>query len=63
MSETYFSCDTVGRELWLGVDHLIFDPGGGGVQIPPKKIIEHVLLVKQKYHAEFLRRIKNIGQP
>ena len=29
----------------LGVDHLIFD-GGGGVQIPPKNI-EHMFLVKK----------------
>ena len=31
----------------LGVDHLIFDGGGGGVvEIPPKNI-EHMLLVKK----------------
>ena len=42
----------------LGVDHLIFD--GGIVEIP-KKYIEHVLLVKKKYLAEFLRRKKISG--
>ena len=42
----------------LGVDHLIFDGGGGGCA-NPKKNIEHMFLVKKKFPAEFLRRKKN----
>ena len=45
----------------LGLDHFIFDgEGGGGCGNPPNNI-EHVLLVKKKYHAEFLRREKITG--
>ena len=45
-----------GASEYLGVDHLIFD-GGGGCANPPKNI-EHMFLVKKKFLAEFLRRKK-----
>ena len=47
--------------MQLGVDHLIFDSGGGGWCANPKKNIEHMLLVKKKCLAEFLRRKKIPG--
>ena len=43
------------KQTVLRVDHSIFDGGGCG---NPKKNIEHVLLAKKNYHAEFLRRKK-----
>ena len=36
--------------------------GGGRCFANPPKNIEHMLLVKKKYLAEFLRRKKHIGQ-
>ena len=48
--------------MCLGVDHLIFDGGGGGCA-NPKKSSEHMLLGKKKISCRILKKEKNIGQP